>query len=213
MVTPTRPTGTDASSRKHSAGASSSIARFVWAGAIWQYSAMGTVPSRAKGPVAGGPFDTTRPRRTRTVVETASRPYHDLCLRAAAATRSQRRRRTASTCSRPHPTASSSSTRRARSPRRTSNSQRCSATTRPRWWANPSRFCCRNGSDNAMSHIVTSYTARPSRRAMGPAQTLFGRRQNGQEFPVDISLNYYRPPEGGLRVDRLRSGCDGAPAD
>src|ERR1700680_786872 len=31
-----------------------------------------------------------------------------------------------------------------------------------------------------------SYTARPSRRAMGLAQTLFGRTQNGHEFPVDI---------------------------
>ena len=45
-----------------------------------------------------------------------------------------------------------------------------------------------------------SYMARPSRRAMGPAQTLFGRTQNGHEFPVDISLNYHTPPEGGLRV-------------
>lgn len=35
---------------------------------------------------------------------------------------------------------------------------------------------------------------------MGLAQTLFGRKQNGNEFPVDISLNYYRPPGGGLRV-------------
>jgi len=57
----------------------------------------------------------------------------------------------------------------------------------------PERFRQRHTAHRA------SYTAQPSRRPMGLTLALFGRKQNGQEFPVDISLNYRRAPEG-LRV-------------
>jgi len=44
------------------------------------------------------------------------------------------------------------------------------------------------------------YTARPTRRPMGLTLSLFGRRKNGEEFPVDISLNHRRNTSGDLRV-------------
>lgn len=44
-----------------------------------------------------------------------------------------------------------------------------------------------------------AYTARPSRRPMGATLALFGRRKNGEEFAVDVSLNTSRD-EHGRRV-------------
>ena len=44
------------------------------------------------------------------------------------------------------------------------------------------------------------YTARPSRRPMGLTLSLFGRRKNCDEFPVDISLNHRQDSSGKLRV-------------
>jgi len=45
-----------------------------------------------------------------------------------------------------------------------------------------------------------SYSAHPTRRPMGLRLALFGRRSNGEEFPVDISLNYERSSGDQLRV-------------
>ena len=45
-----------------------------------------------------------------------------------------------------------------------------------------------------------AFTAQPARRPMGAALALFGRRRSGDEFPVDISLNYERDAAGRLRV-------------
>jgi len=45
-----------------------------------------------------------------------------------------------------------------------------------------------------------SYSAHPTRRPMGLRLALFGRRRNGEEFPVDISLNYERSSGDQLRV-------------
>ena len=45
-----------------------------------------------------------------------------------------------------------------------------------------------------------SYSAHPTRRPMGHRLALFGRRRNGEEFPVDISLNYERSSGDQLRV-------------
>ncbi len=45
-----------------------------------------------------------------------------------------------------------------------------------------------------------SYTASPTRRPMGLTLSLYGRRRNGEEFDVDISLNYQRTTAGELRV-------------
>jgi PAS domain S-box-containing protein len=44
------------------------------------------------------------------------------------------------------------------------------------------------------------FTAHPSRRPMGLSLSLFGIRKNGEEFPVDISLNHRRNTSGELRV-------------
>ena len=44
------------------------------------------------------------------------------------------------------------------------------------------------------------FTAAPSRRPMGLALSLFGCRRTGEEFDVDISLNYQRNDGGELRV-------------
>jgi PAS domain S-box-containing protein len=44
------------------------------------------------------------------------------------------------------------------------------------------------------------YTEHPTRRPMGLALSLLGRRKNGEEFPVDISLNHQRDDQGNLRV-------------
>jgi PAS domain S-box-containing protein len=51
-------------------------------------------------------------------------------------------------------------------------------------------------------HVVhrKGFTDKPSRRPMGLSLSLFGRRQNGEEFPVDISLNYEQDVAGRLRV-------------
>lgn len=53
-----------------------------------------------------------------------------------------------------------------------------------------------------LSHVDNrkSYTSMPTRRPMGLALELFGRRKTGDEFPVEISLNYERDSEGRLRV-------------
>jgi PAS domain S-box-containing protein len=45
-----------------------------------------------------------------------------------------------------------------------------------------------------------AFTEHPSRRPMGLALSLYGRRKNGEEFPVDISLNHQRDEQGNLRV-------------
>ena len=45
-----------------------------------------------------------------------------------------------------------------------------------------------------------AYAKEPTRRPMGLALELFGRRKNGEEFPVEISLNYERDDTGELRV-------------
>lgn len=45
-----------------------------------------------------------------------------------------------------------------------------------------------------------AYTDKPSRRPMGLSLSLLGRRRGGEEFPVDISLNYERDAKRGLRV-------------
>jgi PAS domain S-box-containing protein len=45
-----------------------------------------------------------------------------------------------------------------------------------------------------------AYTEHPARRPMGLTLSLFGRRKNGEEFPVDISLNHQRDEQGNLRV-------------
>lgn len=45
-----------------------------------------------------------------------------------------------------------------------------------------------------------AYTAQPCRRPMGLALELFGRGKSGDEFPVDIGLNYQRNAAGELRV-------------
>jgi PAS domain S-box-containing protein len=51
-------------------------------------------------------------------------------------------------------------------------------------------------------HIAlrATYTAQPSRRPMGLTPTLFGRKRSGEEFAVDISLNYRREPDGRLQA-------------
>jgi PAS domain S-box-containing protein len=41
-----------------------------------------------------------------------------------------------------------------------------------------------------------SYMRHPVRRPMGNNMTLFGRRKDGSEFPVEVSLSYYETAEG-----------------
>src|SRR4051794_6206611 len=45
-----------------------------------------------------------------------------------------------------------------------------------------------------------AYVDAPTRRPMGAGLTLFGRRRSGEEFPVDISLNYERRANGSVRA-------------
>lgn len=51
-------------------------------------------------------------------------------------------------------------------------------------------------------HVVhrKAYTAAPTRRPMGAQLSLYGRRRDGTEFDVDISLNHQKNIDGGLRV-------------
>ncbi len=44
------------------------------------------------------------------------------------------------------------------------------------------------------------YFKAPTRRPMGATLSLSGRRRNGEEFPVDISLNYERGADGSLQA-------------
>ena len=46
----------------------------------------------------------------------------------------------------------------------------------------------------------TDYALQPERRLMGRTPTLCGRHKSGDEFPVDVSLNYQRDTTGRLRV-------------
>jgi PAS domain S-box-containing protein len=54
----------------------------------------------------------------------------------------------------------------------------------------------------AESHVAhrKAYFARPTRRPMGATLRLYGRRRSGDEFPVDISLNYERTADGSTRA-------------
>jgi len=45
-----------------------------------------------------------------------------------------------------------------------------------------------------------TYAAQPARRSMGLALALLGRKKGGEEFSVDVSLNYHRDPTRGLQV-------------
>ena len=45
-----------------------------------------------------------------------------------------------------------------------------------------------------------AYTARPTRRSMGEMLQLYGRHKRGEEFAVDVSLNYERVEGRELRV-------------
>jgi PAS domain S-box-containing protein len=45
-----------------------------------------------------------------------------------------------------------------------------------------------------------AFTEHPARRPMGLALSLFGRRRDGEEFPVDISLNHQRGADGAVRI-------------
>jgi PAS domain S-box-containing protein len=49
-----------------------------------------------------------------------------------------------------------------------------------------------------------AYTATPRQRAMGTGLGLFGRRQDGSEFPVDVSLSPLQTPDGLLVISVIR---------
>jgi PAS domain S-box-containing protein len=53
--------------------------------------------------------------------------------------------------------------------------------------------------DRHVSHRK-SYSVAPTRRPMGLSLALFGRRRSGEEFPVEISLNYQRDKTGRVQA-------------
>lgn len=53
--------------------------------------------------------------------------------------------------------------------------------------------------------FVTAYFANPSHRQMGTVgRPLFGKRKNGELFPVDISLSCFETPEGKITLSSIR---------
>lgn len=60
---------------------------------------------------------------------------------------------------------------------------------------------------NAGRHkeFVAAYFANPSHRQMGTiGRSLFGKRKNGELFPVDISLSCFETPEGKITLSSIR---------
>jgi len=67
----------------------------------------------------------------------------------------------------------------------------------------PERFCEHHG------HARAVYAGAPQARAMGAGLELRGRRRDGTEFPLDISLAPFAGPDGPLVVAAIRDATQG----
>src|SRR5260370_12335146 len=80
-------------------------------------------------------------------------------------------------------------------------------------WGERLRFWCRSGFGDDTPNTAPGFFAQPRVRPMGVGLELYGRRKDGTEFPVEISLSPLETEEGTLVSGAVRDITDRKPPE